>query len=62
MKRKNDIIMLYNILDKFLLPHIDIDNLTIEMSRKCYFIGYIVNKLLKLFTKQIQSTDRDSFL
>ena len=65
MKNMNNISFLYNIFNKYLLPHIDInkdsDQVINKNKWKCYYIGYMVNKLLKLYTKQINPTDKDSF-
>ena len=45
------------ILMNYMLPHIGTDNLL----DKAYFIGYMVNKLLRVFTKEDKPTDRDNF-
>ena len=45
------------ILSDYLLPHIG----EINFIDKAYFIGYMVNELLKIHTKKIKKTDRDSF-
>ena len=45
------------ILSDFFLPHIG----EINFMEKAYFIGYMVNRLLKVFTKQEKPTDRDNF-
>ena len=41
----------------YFLPHIGEDN----FLDKAYFIGFMVSKLLKVFTKQEKPTDRDNF-
>ena len=46
-----------DILMNYMLPHIGTDNLL----DKAYFIGYMVNKLLRVFTKEDKPTDRDNF-
>ena len=45
------------ILMNYMLPHIGTDNLL----DKAYFIGYMVNKMLRVFTKEDKPTDRDNF-
>jgi len=45
------------ILSDYFLPHIG----EINFLEKAYFIGYMVNKLLKVFTNQEKPTDRDNF-
>ena len=45
------------ILMNYMLPHIGTDNLL----DKAYYIGYMVNKLLRVFTKEDKPTDRDNF-
>ena len=47
-----------DILMNYFLPHVGEDNLL----DKAYFIGFMVNRVLKVFTKQEKPTDRDSFL
>jgi len=46
-----------DILMNYFLPHVGTDNLL----DKAYFIGYMVNKLLRVFTKEDKPTDRDNF-
>jgi DNA-directed RNA polymerase II subunit RPB2 len=46
-----------DILMNYFLPHIGEDN----YLNKSYFIGFMVNKLLRVFTGKEQPTDRDSF-
>ena len=41
----------------YLLPNIG----ELNFTQKAYFIGYMVNRLLKLYTKEEETTDRDSF-
>ena len=45
------------ILSNYFLPHIGEDN----FKDKAYFVGYMVNKLLKVFTNIEKPTDRDNF-
>ncbi len=65
MKNMNNISFLYNIFNKYLLPHIDVpkysDQVINKNKWKCFYLGYMVNKLLKLYTKQLNPTDKDSF-
>jgi DNA-directed RNA polymerase II subunit RPB2 len=53
----DDIVSVLNILMNYFLPHIGEDN----FGDKAYFLGYMVNRLLKVFTKQEKPTDRDNF-
>jgi DNA-directed RNA polymerase II subunit RPB2 len=46
-----------DILINYLLPHIGEQNLL----DKAYYIGYMVNRLLRVFTKEDKPTDRDNF-
>jgi DNA-directed RNA polymerase II subunit RPB2 len=46
------------ILSDFFLPHIG----ELNLLEKAYFVGYMVYKLLRVFTKEEKPTDRDSFL
>ena len=46
-----------DILMNYFLPHIGTDN----FLDKAYFIGYMVNKLLRVVTKEEKPTDRDNF-
>jgi len=45
------------ILSDYFLPHIG----ELNFLEKAYFIGYMVSKLLKVFTKEEKPTDRDNF-
>ena len=45
------------ILSDFFLPHIG----EINFMEKAYFLGYMVNRLLKVFTNREKPTDRDNF-
>ena len=45
------------ILSDYFLPHIG----ELNFLEKGYFIGYMVNRLLKVFTKEEKPTDRDNF-
>ena len=46
-----------DILMNYFLPHIGEQN----FIEKAYFVGYMVNKLLRVFTKEDKPTDRDNF-
>ena len=46
-----------DILMNYFLPHVGEDN----YLDKAYFIGFMVNKVLKVFTNQEKPTDRDNF-
>ena len=45
------------ILMNFFLPHIG----ELNLKDKAYFLGYMVKKLLRVFTKEDKATDRDSY-
>ena len=45
------------ILSDYFLPHVGEDN----FIDKAYFVGYMTYRLIKVFTNQEKSTDRDSF-
>ena len=45
------------ILADYFLPHIG----ELNFLDKAYFVGYMVNRLLKVFTKEEKPTDRDNF-
>ena len=45
------------ILSDYFLPHIG----ELNFLDKAYFVGYMVNRLLKVFTKEEKPTDRDNF-
>ena len=46
-----------DILMNYFLPHVGTDN----FIEKAYYIGYMVNKLLRVFTGDSKPTDRDNF-
>jgi DNA-directed RNA polymerase II subunit RPB2 len=46
-----------DILMNYFLPHIGEQN----FLEKAYFVGYMVNRLLRVFTKEDKPTDRDNF-
>jgi DNA-directed RNA polymerase II subunit RPB2 len=45
------------ILTNYLLPHIG----EMNFQEKAYFIGYMANELLQVYTKERKATDRDNF-
>jgi len=45
------------ILSDYFLPHIG----ELNFLEKAYFVGYMVNKMLKVYTKEEKPTDRDNF-
>jgi len=47
----------YDILMNYFLPHIG----ELNFLNKAYFLGHMVNKLLRVFTGKEKATDRDSF-
>ena len=55
--KRQTVSSLQDILINYFLPHIGEDN----FLDKAYFIGFMVSKLLKVFTKQEKPTDRDNF-
>ena len=42
-----------------IVPHVGTD--VESFGRKAYFIGYMVKRLLKVYTKEEKPTDRDNF-
>ena len=55
--KRNTVSSAIEILSDYFLPHIG----EINFLEKAYFIGYMVNRLLKVYTKVERPTDRDSF-
>ena len=55
--KRQTVSSLQDILMNYFLPHIGEDN----FLDKAYFIGFMVYKVLKVFTKQEKPTDRDNF-
>jgi DNA-directed RNA polymerase II subunit RPB2 len=45
------------ILSDYFLPHVG----ELNFLEKAYFVGFMINKLLKVFTKEEKPTDRDNF-
>jgi DNA-directed RNA polymerase II subunit RPB2 len=57
LTKRQTISAVQDILMNYFLPHIGEDN----YLYKAYFIGFMVNKLLRVFTNKEQPTDRDNF-
>jgi len=55
--KRQTVTSVLDILMNYFLPHIGEDN----FLDKAYFIGFMVNKMLRVFTKQEKPTDRDNF-
>ena len=55
--KRRTITSVLDILMNFFIPHIGVNN----FLDKAYFVGYMVNKLLRVFTKEDKPTDRDNF-
>ena len=55
--KRNTITSVLDILMNFFLPHIGEKT----FLDKAYFLGYMVNRLLRVFTKEDKPTDRDNF-
>jgi len=55
--KRRTISSVLEILTNYFLPHVGEDN----YLNKAYYIGYMVNKILKVFTGKEKPTDRDNF-
>jgi DNA-directed RNA polymerase II subunit RPB2 len=55
-KRKT-ISSVIEILSNYFLPHVG----DLNFLEKAYFLGYMVNRMLRVFTKEEKPTDRDNF-
>ena len=50
-----------DILQKDLLPHVGVEASTNDRTRKCYFLGYVVHRLLQCHLGRAEADDRDHF-
>ena len=55
--KRNTVSSTIEILSDYFLPHIG----EINFLEKAYFVGYMVNRLLKVYSRDEKPTDRDSF-
>jgi DNA-directed RNA polymerase II subunit RPB2 len=57
LTKRGTVSSVVEILSDFFLPHIG----ELNFMDKAYFVGYMVNRLLKVYMKEAKPTDRDNF-
>jgi DNA-directed RNA polymerase II subunit RPB2 len=57
LTKRGNVSTVIEILSDYFLPHIG----ELNLLDKAYFVGYMVNRLLKVYTKEEKPTDRDNF-
>jgi len=57
LTKRGTVSSVLEILSDYFLPHVG----ELNFLEKAYFVGYMVNKLLKVYTKEEKPTDRDNF-
>jgi DNA-directed RNA polymerase II subunit RPB2 len=57
LTKRGTVSSVIEILSDYFLPHVG----ELNFLDKAYFLGYMVNRLLKVYTKEEKPTDRDNF-
>ena len=57
LTKRGTVSSVLEILSDYFLPHVG----ELNFLEKAYFVGYMVNRLLKVYTKEEKPTDRDNF-